>query len=57
MITTKMQSEIFNNGTVYTGSAGLALFYLMHYLKHTRADDNYLKVIVICLHRSFFLSF
>ncbi|KPI91458.1 LanC-like protein 2 [Papilio xuthus] len=44
MLTTKMQSEMFNNGTVYTGSAGLALFYLRRHLKNPRTDDNYLKL-------------
>lgn len=33
-----MGHDIFYDGTVYTGSAGLALFYLMSSLKH---DSNH----------------
>ncbi|XP_068629686.1 lanC-like protein 2 isoform X2 [Battus philenor] len=44
VLMTKMHEDIFINETVYTGSGGLALFYIMCYMKDDESNDNYLKM-------------
>lgn len=43
-VLTKMESDIFHDGTVYTGAAGLAMFYLMCPQKND--DHELLKVFI-----------
>ncbi|XP_050664445.1 lanC-like protein 2 isoform X4 [Leptidea sinapis] len=43
-LTTNLQKEIFHDGTVYTGSAGLSLYYLMTAIGNPDMCNDYLQV-------------
>ncbi|XP_030031348.2 lanC-like protein 2 [Manduca sexta] len=40
LLTTEMKDDVFHDGTVYTGSAGLALFYFISSLKNGNSYDT-----------------
>lgn len=44
LLKTKMESDIFYDNTVYTGSAGLALYYYTCSLKNDASSNESLKV-------------
>ncbi|CAG4981145.1 unnamed protein product [Parnassius apollo] len=46
LLTSKMQLDIFNNGTVYTGSAGLGLYYFMRHIKKNKPENGDLKIVL-----------